>query len=214
MQNIQRSPPTVTQIVKALALTAQVAAEVGIDADELREGISTRVVRRPGERAGEGDLMEIIVRGPWPKGSEDAANRLAEAAVSQLSTYADSKIVDLGSQLQGEEAELAVVDAQITELESSLASVDDEAERLRLETLLGLREEQRSELIEDRVATELGLAVARDIERGQVVTAAATRKVDPRDRSTSMIVGGLIGLIAGLIGALGWSAMIRRLRPG
>lgn len=214
VQNIQRSSAAATRIIKAPALVAEVAADVGLDADALGDSISTRVIRRPSDAAGEGDLMEIIVRGPWQQRSEKAANRLAESAVSQLSTYADSKIADLEGELQVEQAELAALEGQIAELESSIASVDDEAERLRLQTVLSLREEQRARLIEDRVATELGLAVARDIERGRVITEAASRQVDARNRTTSMVVGAFIGLIVGTVGAFGWSAAARHLRRG
>jgi len=211
VQSFQNNPATVNQIAKSAAVAETVAAEVGVSPDLLRDAVATQIVRTPGARAGEGSLAEIIVRGPWREQSAEAANLIAERVASQMSRSANAKIATMERLLASQNAELDRIERQIEELDASLTQTDKptSAEALRLTSLRGLREQQRTEVVEDLVDTELTLTVARDIESGQVIATATARPVDARSSTTSMIVGGVIGLLVGVVAALAWGPTSR-----
>jgi uncharacterized protein involved in exopolysaccharide biosynthesis len=69
---------------------------------------------------------------------------------------------------------------------------------------------QQGELRVERNTAELDLTLAREVERGRVLTEAAATKVAARGRQSSMIVGAVIGLLVGIVLALAWEPVRRR----
>jgi capsular polysaccharide biosynthesis protein len=213
LQGLGTNPTTVNQIVKSEAVVRAVADEVGVDVDELREGISTRAVSGAVARQGQTQLVEVSVRGPWRRQSADAANRLGETVVERVSAYPDAKIALLEGLLADQDRELEAIDTSIEgyreaiEGDTSLSPT----ERLLLVSLLGSAEQERGRLVEQKTQTELSLAVAEEVERASVVTRATASRVAARSRSTSMIVGAVIGLLVGIVLALLWEPARARL---
>ena len=78
--------------------------------------------------------------------------------------------------------------------------------------LLQSEQQARALLVQQRTDTELELALAVDVERGQVVTRAASSKVAAKSKQSSIIVGAIVGLVVGLLAALLWEPAKRRIR--
>jgi uncharacterized protein involved in exopolysaccharide biosynthesis len=213
--SVQTNPAAVGEIARSEDVVGEVAEQVGIDAQRLRAGISTSQISGAVARTGQpNQLFEIAVRGPWPRATiAEATNLLAAEVVERTSAYADTK-------LSAYEARLEELDADLEAAEASIARLTDAAsdpgalpqDRLTAVTLLGFARSDRSDLSEERVNVELLLAQARDVEKGQVVTEARASAVTPRSNRSSLVVGGLIGLIVGLVAALAWDPVVARRR--
>jgi uncharacterized protein involved in exopolysaccharide biosynthesis len=214
IQGLQTNPATVSQIVKSRAVVADVAAQVGVSPTQLRSGIASRGVGGVGPRTSQTQLVEITVRGPWRRQSADAANLLAASVVDRLSSYSDAKIDQFTELLASQEQQLESIEAAVDRYRTALEADTtlSSAERLVLISLLDNAEQERGQLVEQRTETQLALSLAEDVEQPQVVTRAAAAKVDARSRRTSVLVGAVIGLVAGGAVALAWDPVARRLR--
>lgn len=213
IQGPATNPSTVGQIVKSASVVGEVAAEVGVPAGKLRRGVSTKTVPGSIARSGQTPLVEISVRGPWRRESAEAADRLAAAVVERISGYADVKISSLEKLLASQERELASVERRIEADQAALAAGDlSLGERLTLVNLVGLLEQRRGQLLEEQTQTEQLVTLARDVERGRIVTAASPLEVAARSRRNSTLVGAFTGLIAGALAVLLWEPLLARRR--
>jgi capsular polysaccharide biosynthesis protein len=213
LQGLGTNPSTVNQIVKSESVVRVVAEEVGVPPERLRAGISSSAVAGAVARVGQTQLVEVRVRGPWRRQSAEAANLLADEVVERVSGYPDAKIALLEELVAGQEGELGAVEESIDryrqaiETDATLGS----AEKLVLVGLLDNAEQERGRLLDQKIQTELSLAVAREVERGRVVTRATPTRVSARGRGSSMIVGAVIGLLVGIVLALLWEPAKARL---
>lgn len=212
IQSLQTNPSTINQIAKSESLVRAVAARVDVPPGQLRSGISTKPVSGAVSKVGQTQLVEISVRGPWRRQSAEAANMLAETVVERISAYPDAKIAQLTALLESGNEQLGAIDAAIERYRTGVESGGDlsSAERLVLVGLLSDAQQSRGQLIEQTTTTELSLSLAEDVERGQVVTRATASKVAAKSRRSSIIVGAVIGLVAGLALALAWDPVRRR----
>jgi uncharacterized protein involved in exopolysaccharide biosynthesis len=205
IQGVNTNPTTVAKIVKSQSVVRDVAARVGVRPDRLQRGISTNPVAGSVARLGQSPLVEISVRGPWRAESAAAANLLAQTVVDGVSGYVDTKISSLEELLEGQNRELEAIDARV---ERNQAALDAEelslGETLTLINIIGQLELRRGQLLADRVETRQQLSLARDVERGRIVTEASPEEVAARSARNAMLVGGFIGLIAGALVALAW----------
>ena len=209
IQSLATNPTTVNQIVKSPSVTRPIAAALGVEPGKLRRGVSTKAVSGAVARAGQTQLVEVSVRGPWREESAKAANRLAETVVERVSGYVDSKISALGQLADSQEHELDRLGRQLDENEAAIASGTglEPVERLTLANLGVILEQRRGQLVEDLLQTRQLLTLAQDVERAQVVTEAAAVQVAARSKRNAMLVGGVIGLIAGALLALVWEPL-------
>ena len=209
IQSLATNPTTVNQIVKSPSVTRPIAEALGVKPGKLRRGVSTKAVSGAVARAGQTQLVEVSVRGPWREESAKAANRLAETVVERVSGYVDSKIGALGQLADSQEHELDRLGRQLDENEAAIASGTglEPVERLTLANLGVILEQRRGQLVEDLLQTRQLLTLAQDVERAQVVTEAAAVEVAARSKRNAMLVGGVIGLIAGALLALVWEPL-------
>jgi uncharacterized protein involved in exopolysaccharide biosynthesis len=215
VQGLQTNPSTVGQIVRSDSLVRAVADEVQVDPDELRAGISSRAVTGAVTRVGQTQLVEVSVRGPWRRQSADAANLLAEDVVDRVSSYPREKIELLETQLQGAESQIETLDEAIAGYRAAAGDTSLSAsERLVAVGLLADAQAERGRLLDQVTQTSLSIALARDVEQARVVTRASAARVAARGRSSSLIVGAVIGLLVGVLLALVWEPVKARLaRP-
>jgi uncharacterized protein involved in exopolysaccharide biosynthesis len=212
IQSLATNPATVSQIVRSPSVTRPIAGALGVKPGRLRSGISTKAVSGAVAKAGQTQLVEISVRGPWREESAEAANRLADTVVARVSGYVDSKISALGQLAGSQEHELDRLGRQLDENGAAIASGTglEPVERLTLANLGVILEQRRGQLVEDLLQTRQLLTLARDVERAQLVTEAAAVEVAARSGRNSMLVGGVIGLIAGALLALLWEPLAGR----
>ena len=212
IQSLQTNPSTVSQIVKSQSVVLATADKVGVPPGQLRSGISTKAVAGSLSKVGQTQLVEVSVRGPWKRQSAEAANILARTVVERVSGYADTKIEQYTALKDSLDEQITASDDAIQSYRDAIAAGTglSSAERLVLVGLLQSEQQQRSQLVQQRTDTELALSLAKDVERGQVVTAAASSKVAAKSRRSSIVVGGVIGLVVGLLAALLWEPIRRR----
>lgn len=214
LQGLQTHPATVRQIVRSQATAEAVASEFGIDARQLRQGISAAPVSRAfGRQLRQSELVEIRVRGPWQEETALAANRLAGVAVERVSGYVDTKIEGLETLRETQDAELASLARHIEELASADASLSPS---LRAHYLDFARDRlvRRDEVQEARAETQAALTLAQEVERAQVIVQAlAVTVMQPASRRVPAI-GAVVGLIVAVAASalVGRAALRRRLR--
>jgi gas vesicle protein len=203
IQSLATNPATVSEIVRRhpLADRVQVATSTTSTGPAARQGINPLVV--------------ISVRGDARRETGQAAATLAEDVVTQVSGYVDEKIRALEDRLEGQNRELASIERRLDDLSAQVAGGRglSSVERLTLMTLAGFSEQRRGQLLEERTDTQQLLTLARNVERSQVVGTSGAREVSARSPRSSMLVGGLIGLLAGAILALLWEPLVVRRRP-
>ena len=84
-------------------------------------------------------------------------------------------------------------------------------EKLVLVGQLQAAEEEHGRVLDQVTQTSLAVALARDVEHASVVTRGSAAKVAARGRSSSLIVGAVIGLLVGVLMALAWDPVKARL---
>ncbi len=212
IQSFQTNPSSVNQIVKSRSVVKDIADQVGVSPDVLRRGISSKAVSGSLSRLGQTPLVEIAVRGPWRQQSAEAAGALADVVVERVSGYANAKIEGLTELQTAQQRQIDSVEGTIARYRSELEANSPltPAEELVLIGLLNSAEQQRADVAELKTQTDLALTLAKEVEQAQVVTEPAAVKVAARSRRTSMVVGGIIGLVAGIVVALVWDAVARR----
>ncbi len=204
--SLATNPSTVNEIVRSEAVIQDIAGEVGVRPGQLRRGISTKTLTTTGSTARQqqqNPLVQISVRGPWRDKTAPAANMLAAAVVTEVSGYVDAKVDALEQRRESQTRELTSIDGRIDELQRAVANRGlSTIERLTLLNLMGLAEQRRGILIEDRTDTEQLITLAEEVERARQVSQARAARVPAQSSRSSIVVGAFLGLLAGLLLAL------------
>jgi uncharacterized protein involved in exopolysaccharide biosynthesis len=206
LQSAGTNPATAGVIARSDEVVEEVAAAVGVQPGRLRAGISTRAIEGAITRLNQTPLVEVSVRGPWGREQvAEAASLIAAAVTERSSGYVIAKIAALEERLAAQEDELESLDGRITQLEQGGGG-------LEVVGLLAVFEQRRGQLRTERADTQEALAVAENVEAAQVLTEARGTKVSARSSRSSIVVGALIGLVAGVLLALLWDPLTSRLR--
>jgi len=207
IQSAATNPSTAGVIARSDEVVEEVAAAVGVQPGKLRAGISTRALEGAITRLNQTPLVEVSVRGPWGREQvAEAATLVAAAVVERTSGYVAGKIAALEERLAAQEQELESLNVRIEQLEQGSGG------GLEVVGLLAVLEQRRGELRVEGADIEEALAVAENVEGAQVLTEARGTKVSARSPRSSIIVGALIGLLAGVLLALLWDPLTSRLR--
>ncbi len=112
--------------------------------------------------------------------------------------------------LAGQTRELALIERRINDYNAAVSSAQglSQVERLILSTQLSLFEQQRGQLLEQQAETRQLLELARQVERGRVLTTAVATKVPARSPKSSIVAGAVIGLLVGIALALLWTPLV------
>src|SRR5262249_4167333 len=152
-------------------------------------------------------LVKITVQASTRRRAAAAANALAAVVVQRLAGYADGKIELLKGRITPEQL-------QLYELRRGEAAGGG-VERAGPVGPVGARAVlavQVGALLDDQLQAKQLLVQAQQIERPQVLTRAAAVKTTARSRRNSVVVGGFLGLVLGVIAALVWEPLVRRAR--
>lgn len=201
LQSLQTNSSAVDQIVHSLAIDARVGQECKTHSASFRNGISTQLSSGggllPNRQASE---VTIAVLASTAKIAQCASERLARAAISLLSPYAESKVAGYTSQISDDQRAL-------TDTKAALASGHATA----IATLL-LNVRVRG-LQADIVSARGLLQQTEQVELPRILTLSGAEPVSARTRRASSVIGGLIGALAGVITLLGWAARSNDPRP-
>jgi hypothetical protein len=218
------NPATVNEIVHAEAVLQRVAERSGMDLGKLRANVSSRQVSPPpGRRAvvGTTPLIEVSVIGQNRRVTTRAANLLAAEVVDDVSPYVAEKIDAIQERITSDERELASIDRRLRVAQQSLNEVVSNrslatTERLLLvstfNSTISFGEQRRGVVQTDLLEAKQALSLAENVEQPSVVEEAAARKTTARSVGRSLVVGGAIGLILGLLAAILWEPAERRFR--
>jgi capsular polysaccharide biosynthesis protein len=191
LQGLQTNPSTIGTIAHSLAVdqrTAQLCkAKVGL----FRSGISTRPVAGNLAKNGQNPLISLSVQASKKKVAACAANQLAKAVISRISTYAEVKIASFRREISDDQKAISAIESGIAG--SSVSTTDKLLLQVQLRTLQ----------LDYISATQL-LHQAKSIEEPSVLTPASASRVTARSRRNSVVVAGLIGLVLGGLAALLW----------
>lgn len=208
VQGLATNPTTVNEIVRSEAALKAASRASGIPVGKLRGKVSSQVVSASGIRRlpTQTPLMEIAVKGSAPVKTERAANALAQRVVARTSPYVDAKIRTYRRRIETQSRLLTSVERRIEELSRFLEDSEGLTglERLELISQLDNNEARRGQIIDTIASAQQLLALAEEIELARVVEPASAVKTTARSKRTSVIVGALIGLLVGGIGALLW----------
>jgi uncharacterized protein involved in exopolysaccharide biosynthesis len=215
IQSIATNPSTIGQIVKSEAAVRRAANASGFGSPgKLRRSTSVQPVSGNVARSGQVQLVNIVVTGDAPRKTSSAANELAKVVLSRISRLADTKIDALRAQIDALQRELDGIDVRVERTQQALDRPGlTSTEQLVLLNLVGLAEQRRTTVQDDLGTRQQLLAQAIEVERARIVEPAVSRKVTAQSRRNQLIVGGALGLLAGLAAALLWEPVARRVRP-
>jgi uncharacterized protein involved in exopolysaccharide biosynthesis len=216
------NPSTVNEIVRSEAALNRAADISGMDLGKLRGGIATRTVRAPaGQRAvaAQTPLYEVRVTGSRPAPTARAANSLAQTVIADVSPYVEDKIEAIKQRIASNERELASIDRRLELAQQELDAVLRDqslstSERLlavtNFNSAIGFGEQRRGTVQSDLTEAQQALSLAENVERPSIVERAVAQKTTARGVGRSVVVGGLIGLILGILAAILWEPARRR----
>ena len=206
VQSQATNPTTVRQIVTSEATIAAVARRVGLKPSQLRGHIATQAVTGAITRLGQNPLVALTVTGHLRGKVGRAANALASMVTNSpaLASYSQTKITNLRTLVEGEQAALGALDASTRKLQAALkggAGLSTAEQLILLGQLNGLQT-QRLSIVDQLTTNQQQLALAEDVEAPQVITRGVATKTTARSRRNTVLVSALIGLILGGIAAL------------
>jgi hypothetical protein len=214
IQSLSTNPSAVKQIVSSASAQHEAEVKAGLPFGSLAGHVSTQAVAGAAPalgRTGQNPLVVIIVTGRRRAQIARAANALAAIAIKDVSAgYVGTKIKFLQSQVTAQTAALKSIDETIAALRASASNHSlGTTDRLILASQLNGQTLQRSQVVDQLAQYQQLLALAKNVEQSKLVTAARSTKATARSRRNSVLVGGLIGLLLGIVAALLWEPVLR-----
>lgn len=211
IQSLATNPLTVSEIVRSEAVLAQTARASGLRVGQLRGHVTTRALTAPTQtKSSTSPLQQIIVEGPSRVKAQKAAAAFAQAVISQLAGYVDTKITLLNGQIAYDRQSLTSANARIQAAlrlqqqalkSKSLALSDRFLIQANANASLNFYEARQTNLRNDLTNAQQALSVAEKVERSRIVEPAVAVETSARNRRTSLLVGALIGLLLGCLAA-------------
>jgi hypothetical protein len=211
IQSLATNPRTVGEIIRSESALDAASKASGVPVSQLRSSISTKEITAIGQLRGINPLMEISVKASGRRRSELATAALAERVIDRVSVYVTQKIGILESQVAVSRAQLAAVEARIVAAQRQQDTlIEDQSipldQRLllssNLNSVITTADARRTALQDDLFEARQLLNLAESVETSRVVEPARGVKTTARSSRTSLVVGGLIGLLVGAIAAI------------
>jgi len=215
------NPRAISLIVSSADAQEQAANKADMRPAALRGHVS---VAQVGAVTGAGaaratPLISLTVTGTRSSTTAAAANALAKIVVSQTTaSYVGVKIGTFQTTLDSVDIQLASVKKRLAVTQK--AEIAAQKQNLDpLQQLVVVSQEDNAEtrlgnLIAQQETLQQQLAFAKEVESAKVITTARSLKASAHSRSSSLLVGALIGLILGALAAIvadarGWRSVAR-----
>src|SRR5918911_4142406 len=207
-----QGPSTNSSAVRQVVLSpwAQHRAEraAGLRVGSLSGHVSTQIVQGQATltRAGQNPLVVVAVTGSQRARLAAATNELARIVAQRVSGgYVETKIAFLRRQVSAQNDALKSIDRTIALLRKGASAPNLSAtDRLVIASQLNGQTLQRSQVVDQLATYQNQLTLAQTVEESKVLTPAAATKTTAGSRRNSVVIGGVIGLLLGLIAALLW----------
>jgi ABC-type Na+ efflux pump permease subunit len=213
---IQGLPTYVSQVIHSEAEARKAAAAAGLRPGQVKNNVSTQTISgaKGALRTGQTPLITITLTGNSPRKVAVATTVLGQDVIDQLSSFVDQKIESFRSLDVILTQQLASNERQIEAAQAAIKSSNDltPVERLLLQGNLNAAIQQKGQLLLQQTTNRQQLSQAENVEKPQFVDRPVPVKTTARSTRNSMLVGGAIGLILGIIAALVWGPVTRRVR--
>jgi hypothetical protein len=201
------NPRAVSQIVSGAAFQEQAANAADMRPSALRGHVS---VAQVGSSTGAGavrtaPLISLTVTGSKPGPVSAAANALAGIVVDQTTAkYVGVKIATFQTTLKSVNDQITSVKRRlaITQAAANAAKNLDPLQQLVIVSNEDNAETRLGNLIAQQETLQQQLAFATQVESAKIVEPAKSVKSSAHSRSTSLVIGALIGLLLGAIAAI------------
>ncbi|HEX3807650.1 MAG TPA: hypothetical protein VHV52_12820 [Gaiellaceae bacterium] len=210
------NPRAVSQIVSGAKYQEQAADAADMHASALRGHVSVGTVGSAGAGATRTQpLISLTVTGAHGKNVAAAANVLAAIVVQHTTAaYVNTKIQTFQSTLNNVKTQLAEITSQLGIYNKALAEAQskniDPLQQLVIVGQQSNAETRQGNLIAQEETLQQQLVFAQQVEAAQIVEKAAAVKASAHSKSTSLVIGALIGLILGAILAIALEPRFRR----
>jgi len=214
IQGLATNPTYVAQVIKSEAEARKAAAASGLRPGQIKNNVSTQTVSgaKGVLKSGQTPLITITLTGGSPKKVALATTALGQDVIDQLSGFVDQKIssfkeldASLTQQLESNQRQIEIAQAAL-----KAAGNLSPLEQLVLQGNVNNAIQQKGQLLLQQTTNRQLLSQAENVEKPQFVDRPVPTKTTARSRRNSMLVGGAIGLIIGIIAALVWSPVARR----
>ena len=221
IQSLATNPRTVNEIVHSEAALKAASDKSGVPLRRLRSSVSVKEITAPGQTRATTPLVEIGVKAPRRHNAEVAAEVLSNRVVSKVSVFVVDKVHNLEQQVNVAKAQLAAVNERIQTAQAQQATVTKDRSLspevrllaiLNLNSVISTADARRTALQEQLYDSQQLLNQATNVEESRVVEPAVAAKSTARSNRTSLIVGGLIGLLIGVVAALVVEPIVARRR--
>jgi uncharacterized protein involved in exopolysaccharide biosynthesis len=215
IQGLATNPTYVSQVIKSEAEARRAAAAAGLRPGQVKNNVSTQTISgaKGALKAGQTPLVSITLTGNSPKKVAVATTVLAQDIINQLSGFVDQKIQGYRTldrsyklQLASNRQRIAAAQAAIRSAGSDVAPLD----LLVLNSNLDAAIQEQGQLLQAQALNQQQLSQAENVEKPQFVDRPIPTKTTARSTRNTMLVGGAIGLILGIIAALVWAPFARR----
>jgi hypothetical protein len=210
------NPRAVSQIVSGAKFQEEAANAADMRPAALRGHVSIGTIGSAGAGAARTQpLISLTVTGAHGKNVAAAANKLADIVVKQTTAaYVQKKIQTFETTLASVTRQLNSITADLNVYKAALAEAQaKKLDPLQLLVIVGQEdnaETRQGNLIAQQETLQQQLVFATQVESAKVVEPAAAVKAAAHTKSTSLVVGALIGLILGAIVAIAGEGRFRR----
>jgi uncharacterized protein involved in exopolysaccharide biosynthesis len=209
------NPRAISEITSSASAQDEAAKVAGLPPGALRGHVTVGTV---GTATGAGSarttpLIALTVDGKNGEAIAAATNALAKIVIDRTTApYVGTKIKTYESVLQTTNKQLESLSVRLGALETVLAKSNlDPLNKLALISQVDNAEQRQGNLLDQKATTTQQLTFAKEVESAKIVTTAAPVKASAHSARTSVVVGGLIGLILGGIAAIAGYGRIGRL---
>jgi hypothetical protein len=200
------NPRAISEITSSASAQDEAAKTAGLQPGALRGHVSVGTV---GTATGAGaarttPLIALTVSGKNGEKIAAAADALAKIVVERTTApYVGTKIKTYNSVLETTNKQLASITLRLSALETALRKSHlDPLNQLVLVSQVDNAEQRQGNLLDQKATTQQQLAFALNVESAKIVTTATPVKASAHSKSTSLLVGALIGLILGGVAAI------------
>jgi uncharacterized protein involved in exopolysaccharide biosynthesis len=211
------NPRAISEITSSASAQEIAAKAAGLQPGVLRGHVSVATV---GVATGTGasrtaPLIALTVTGKNGAKIAVAANELAKIVVERTTApYVGTKIATYESVLKTTKKQLESLSLRLTALQTAITKSHlDPLNQLVLVSQVDNAEQRQGNLLDQEATTNQQLAFAKEVESAKIVATAAPVKASAHSKSTSLVVGALIGLILGGIAAIVGYGRVGRLTP-
>ncbi len=214
LQGLATNPTYVSQVIKSEAEARKAATAAGLRPGQVKNNLSTQTIAgaKGALKAGQTPLVSITLTGSSPKKVAVATTVLGQDIINQLSGFVDQKIEGFRALDASLTEQLASNQKQIEIEQAALKTAGNLPllQQLVLQGNLNNAIQQKGQLLLQQTTNRQQLSQAENVEKPQFVDRPVPTKTTARSTRNSMLVGGAIGLIIGIIAALVWSPVARR----